>query len=99
MVIRRMQSHCQILADSGFVVASINYRLGWRAGNTTCGGDSASEMRAGYRAVQDANAALRFLVANDVAFGVDTGWVFIGGSSAGSIVALNTSYIPNDIAP
>jgi hypothetical protein len=93
-----LQRECQILADSGFVVASINYRLGWRAGATTCGGDSASEMHAAYRALQDANAALRFLVANEIAFSVDTSWVFIGGSSAGSLLALNTSYIPNYIA-
>jgi acetyl esterase/lipase len=87
---------CQILADSGFVVASINYRLGWRSGTTNCGGDSASEMRAGYRAIQDANAALRFITGNSIAFSVDTGWIFIGGSSAGSSIALNTSYI-NDL--
>lgn len=93
-----LQRDCQILADSGFVVASINYRLGWRSGKTACGGDSASEMRAGYRALQDANAALRFLLANNIAFSIDTGWVFIGGRSAGSSLALNTAYIPNNIA-
>jgi len=38
------------------------------------------------------------LTANKIAFSVDTGWVFVGGSSAGSCVALNTSYIPNNIA-
>jgi len=94
-----MTRECQILADSGFVVASINYRLGWRSGKTACGGDSASEMLAGYRAIQDANAALRFIVGNSIAFSVDPGWIFIGGSSAGSSLALNTAYIPNDIGP
>jgi len=92
-----MSRDCQILADSGFVVASINYRLGWRSGNQACGGDTASEIRAGYRAVQDANAALRFIAGNSIAFSVDTAWIFVGGSSAGSSVALNTSYI-NDLA-
>src|SRR5664279_448566 len=93
-----MQRDCQILADSGFVVASINYRLGWRSGKTTCGGDSASETRAGYRALQDANAALRFLTYNSIAFSINTDWVFIGGSSAGSSIALNTTYISNSAA-
>ena len=93
-----LQAHCQILADSGFVVASVNYRLGWRAGTTPCGGDSASEMQAAYRALQDANAALRFLVAYNIAYSVDTSWIFIGGSSAGSSIALDASYIPNSIA-
>jgi poly(3-hydroxybutyrate) depolymerase len=93
-----LQRDCQILADSGFVVASINYRLGWRAGNTTCGGDPVSQVEAGYRALQDANAALRFLVANANQYGIDTGWIFIGGTSAGSSIALNTVYIPNPVA-
>ncbi len=92
-----LQQHAQILADSGFVVASINYRLGWRSGNTTCGGDSASETRAAYRALQDANAALRFLMYHSIAFSVNPDWVFIGGSSAGSSIALNTTYISDPV--
>jgi Carboxylesterase family len=93
-----LQRDCQILADSGFVVASINYRVGWRSGTTTCGGDSASETRAGYRALQDANAALRFLTFHYIAFSINTDWVFVGGSSAGSSLALNTTYISDPIA-
>jgi predicted esterase len=89
---------CNILADSGFVVATINYRLGWRSGTGPCGGDKSSLMQAGYRALQDANAALRFLMANAIRYGIDTGWVFVGGSSAGSSLALNTAYISNPIA-
>jgi hypothetical protein len=93
-----LQNECQILADSGFVVASINYRLGWRSGTTTCGGDSASETRAAYRALQDANGALRFLMYNSIAFSVNPDWVFVGGSSAGSSLALNTTYISDPVA-
>ena len=88
----------KILADSGFVVANINYRLGWRSGTGPCGGDKVSLMQAGYRALQDANASLRFLMAHTIRYGIDTSWVFVGGSSAGSSVALNTAYIPNSIA-
>ncbi len=90
--------YCNILADSGFVVASINYRLGWRAGNGTCDGDTTSLIQAGYRALQDANAAMRFLVTNAGSYGIDTSWLFAGGISAGSTVALNTAYIPNNIS-
>ncbi|HCL84523.1 MAG TPA: hypothetical protein DIC22_11145 [Chitinophagaceae bacterium] len=89
---------CKILADSGFVVASINYRLGWRSGNKPCGGDETSLQKAGYRALQDANAALRYLIAHAAQYAIDTGWVFLGGSSAGGILALNTAYIPNAVA-
>jgi poly(3-hydroxybutyrate) depolymerase len=93
-----LKSDCVLLADSGFVVAAINYRLGWRDGTGQCQGDVSSELQAAYRALQDANAALRFLVANANQYGIDTGWVFIGGMSAGSSLALNTAYIPNNIA-
>jgi acetyl esterase/lipase len=93
-----VKSECEILADSGFVVASINYRLGWRSGTGQCQGDESSELEAGYRALQDANAAMRFLMANANKFGIDPNWVFIGGMSAGSILAMNTVYIPNGIA-
>lgn len=93
-----VKSDCEILADSGFVVASINYRLGWRSGNGQCQGDESSELEAGYRALQDANAAMRFLMANANKYGIDPKWIFIGGMSAGSILALNTAYIPNSIA-
>ncbi len=93
-----MTSYCNILADSGFVVASINYRLGWRTGNGQCTGDTISLIQAGYRALQDANAAMRFLVTNASSYGIDTSKVFAGGSSAGSSIALDLTYISNNIS-
>jgi len=88
----------KILADSGYVVASLNYRMGWRAGTGTCDGDTASQRLAAYRALQDANAALRFLAANAAKYGINTNWIFIGGNSAGSSLALNTTYITDAVA-
>jgi predicted esterase len=88
-----MEEMCRILTDSGFVAASINYRLGWRKGTGSCGGDTASLRQAMYRGLQDAHAALRFLVAKKTEYGIDENWIFIGGSSAGGNVALNTTYI------
>jgi poly(3-hydroxybutyrate) depolymerase len=93
-----VSAYCSVLADSGFVVAAINYRLGWRAGADNCSGDTSSQLLAGYRALQDGNASLRFLISNANKFGIDPDWVFVGGNSAGSSLALNTAYIPNYIA-
>lgn len=93
-----LTDYCNILADSGFAVASINYRLGWRVGDGQCTGDTISLLQAGYRALQDANAALRYLVNNEDLYAIDEHWIFVGGNSAGSSVALNTSYIPDNIA-
>jgi len=93
-----MKGNSLILADSGFVVASINYRLGWRNGTGTCDGDTASQRLAVYRGLQDGNAALRFLMAYAAKYAINTGWVFIGGNSAGSSLSLNTTYITDDVA-
>jgi predicted esterase len=42
--------------------------------------------------MQDANAALRFLVAHADEYGIDTNWIFVAGESAGAAIALNSSY-------
>lgn len=93
-----MKNDCIVLADSGFVVASINYRMGWDDGIGQCDGDMESKNEAAYRAMQDSNAAFRFLAARADKFGIDTTWFFIGGQSAGSSLALNTAYINNTVA-
>ena len=89
-------------ANSGFAGASINYRLGWTQGNN-CNGDTVEAKEAIYRAVQDAKAAIRFLVANADKYHIDTSKIFIGGESAGAITALSTNYFTqayaNDFIP
>lgn len=93
-----VSNHCQILADSGFVAATINYRLGWRNGTNKCEGDTASKRLAIYRAIQDANAALRYLVIKAGDYAIDTSHIFIGGSSAGAGTALLTTYCTDAVA-
>ncbi|MEO0338673.1 MAG: T9SS type A sorting domain-containing protein, partial [Bacteroidota bacterium] len=73
-------------AKRGFVAATINYRLGWDQSNKP------DQLNAMYRANQDARAALRFIVKNAAKAKVDTDWMFLSGSSAGAITALNTVY-------
>jgi acetyl esterase/lipase len=89
---------CQILADSGFVTVSINYRIGWDAGTDTCDGNLASFADAYYRGMQDANAALRFLVSKANEYHIDTNWIFLSGASAGADILLAISYIDNNYA-
>lgn len=88
------------LANNGFVVASIDYRLGWsRAGNRIgCSGDSLDLKYAIYRALQDLNASLRFLVANAEKYRIDTNWIFVGGQSAGGVTSLNASFLSQEEA-
>ncbi len=77
-------------AKRGFVVASINYRLGRDQTDTL------SSLQAVYRAQQDAMAAMRYVVNEADLLGVDTAWLFIGGSSAGSITAQNLNYLSQE---
>jgi len=76
---------CIHLARRGFVCASVNYRLGY---NFTEYG----QYKARYRAIQDGHAALRFVVNNANAVRIDTSWLFIGGQSSGSLLALGMVY-------
>ena len=91
---------CQAIAEKGFIAVTINYRLGWNYGTgqspAECGGDTISLQQAVYRAMQDYHASLRFLVHNADKYFVDTSWIFIGGSSAGAVAAVNTIYSSNE---
>lgn len=87
-----MQAWCRHLASLGYVAASIDYRIGFLP---TYSGIE----RAGYRAIQDAHAAMRYLVENQGVYRIDTSMMFIGGSSAGAITSLNLAYMTNSTRP
>jgi dienelactone hydrolase len=91
-------------AQRGYLTASINYRLGffqtsaaincniptWNCLNTA---DSAEWGRALYRGMQDAKAAIRFLVAKSSVYKIDPRNVFVVGESAGAFVALSAAFM------
>ena len=82
---------CNYFASRGYVAASINYRMGFLpyGGGTT---------RAGYRALQDAHAAARYLVGwKD--YRIDAERVFLAGNSAGAITALNLAFMRDEDRP
>ena len=95
---KEMASHCSVLADSGYIGVTINYRLGWQRGAAKCEGDISSEYDALYRAVKDANAALRFLAAHAAIYHIDTSRMYIGGGSAGATIAMYTAYMSPYVA-
>jgi acetyl esterase/lipase len=76
---------CTELAKRGFVCASVGYRLG----NDNSEYD---DYRARYRAIQDGHAAMRYVVNNSNAVRIDTGWIFVGGQSAGSFLSQGMVY-------
>ncbi len=83
---------CKHYASMGYVTASINYRIGFQPSLTDI-------ERAGYRAVQDAHAAMRYLVNSKEIYGIDTSMMFVGGSSAGAITSLNLGYMTEKTRP
>ncbi|MGN0033408.1 MAG: alpha/beta hydrolase [Candidatus Limimorpha sp.] len=83
---------CSHYASLGYVSVSIDYRMGFRPAKR-------SIERAVYSAIQDAHAAMRFLVDNQSVYGIDTSMIFIGGTSAGAITALHLAFMNNQTRP
>ncbi|RFP67105.1 alpha/beta hydrolase [Hymenobacter lapidiphilus] len=85
-----MTELCTRLARLGYTAASIDYRLLFFPF------DSVGIGRAAIRATQDMRAAVRFFrhdAATARRFKVDGRYIFVGGSSAGAFMALQTAYL------
>jgi len=78
---------CDSLAHYGYVAAAVNYRLGMDLTNQR------SAIRAVYRAVQDARAAIRYLKEFHQTYKIDTTQIYLGGESAGAITSLHTAFL------
>lgn len=81
------------MAKRGYVGVSINYRL-----EPSILSVSSAELmiKAVMRAVHDCKASIRYFykdAQNGNTYGIDTNWVFVGGSSAGSVTALHLAYL------
>ncbi len=80
---------CEKFAACGYVAVSVNYRLGFNLITITV-------PEAAYCAMQDVNAAIRYMLAHQVNYKIDPDNIFLAGCSAGAILALNTAYM-NDL--
>lgn len=87
-----MATWCKHFAEIGYVVASINYRMGFNLSKQ-------SIQKCGYEAIQDAHAAIRYLVEHADDYGIDPDYIFVGGTSAGSITALGMTFMTNATRP
>lgn len=99
---------CRQFATKGYVVASVQYRLGYvnDANANSCNfpnysclfaADSAEWVRAWYRGVQDVAGALRFLVKHQNTYHIDPQHIFIGGESAGAFISLGVALLDSNI--
>jgi alpha/beta superfamily hydrolase len=93
---------CHDFAKMGYVVASVEYRLGI-ANFPFPGPDSTDASEAVMRATQDARAAVRFFRKNVITggntYGIDTNNIYFAGVSAGAFMALHLAYLedPNEL--
>ena len=78
-----MQEYCTRLAQHGYAVASIDYRL-----LSLFNLSYKSLIRDAYMAAQDVSSAIRFFKAHGEEYRIDTSQVFLLGNSAGSIAIL-----------
>lgn len=83
---------CRHYAKMGYVVASINYRMGFKPSKE-------SIERCGYRATQDAAAAMRYLMHYKEKLRIDPNYIFVAGSSAGGVTTLNLAFMRNKNRP
>ncbi len=83
---RSIAEWCRYFASLGYHCASVDYRQGFLP--TRDGIE-----RTAYMAVQDAHAAMRYLVHHADRYGIDTNALFVAGASAGSITALNLIFM------
>lgn len=82
------------LAEEGFAVASIDYRL-----MPASKFSYKSLIRTGYMAAQDVSAAVRFFKANGDIYRIDTSRIFLLGQSAGAVAILHALYMDEDERP
>lgn len=91
-----IQKFCTELAQYGYVVASISYRLTRKGkpGGFGCDCPATEKRNTLYAAVEDIQDAAFFLIQHREKFGIDPQKIILAGSSAGAETALNAAYQP-----
>lgn len=94
--------YCDSLAARGYVVFSLEYRLGVTLDSKQCPVltekdcmltiDSVDFARSVYRGVQDIRAAVRYARSKADDLGIDPGRIYLIGNSAGAILSLENIY-------
>ena len=91
-----MTNLCREFAARGYVCLSINYRL---VPDDPPGSSQDQYERTVIASVADADHAAQWLEANAAKYHIDTGKLFIGGSSAGAVTSMLLAYNPEIKAP
>lgn len=83
---------CETWAKKGYVVANIDYRLGWNPAAPDEQDRKESIIRAVYRAMQDAKSCVRYMrmevATNGNPYRIDESKIVLGGQGTGGYIAL-----------
>ena len=82
---------CRYFASLGYVVSSVDYRQGYRR-------NEKETDEAMFRALKDANAAVRFLLKRDSLL-IHSDRIFAAGADAGAITAMNLAFMREENMP
>jgi acetyl esterase/lipase len=86
-------------AERGFVVISIDYRLGMKGQSAPSPLNTRPLRNSIAMGVADLYAAVNYILQNADEWDIDTTQIIISGSSAGAIIALQADYELNDFHP
>ena len=87
---------CESFAKRGYVTASVNYRLASNPINFML--DQELQFSTVFKSISDIKSAIRYFrknYNNGNTYGIDENTIFIGGSSAGGVIAVNLAYVDN----
>jgi len=88
---------CESMAKKGYVTASLNYRL---ANMISFLSSNETQYETVLKAVSDAKSAIRYFrkdFDNGDTYGVDPNTIFVGGYSAGAVIAIHLAYIDSTL--
>ncbi len=83
---------CTQLAKRGYVVANMDYRIGWNPAGSNVDIRRGTLLNAIYRSLQDAKACVRFFrkdAATTDQFKIDPNMIILGGQGTGGYIAVN----------
>jgi acetyl esterase/lipase len=83
---------CTRLAKRGYVVANMDYRLGWNPAGSNVDIRRGTLLNAVYRSIQDAKACVRFFrkdAATTDLYKIDPNNIILGGQGTGGYIAVN----------
>lgn len=87
---------CESFAKRGYVTASVNYRLVGILDVVNFLYYNSEQYEEVLKATSDIKSAIRYFrkdFSNGNTYGIDTSTIFVGGSSAGAIIAVHLAYI------